>query len=407
MTSNCSNADYNADYQTKEYRKKRERFFQPINNNSDVVHIYYNIIVTNNNTGYDSTGAPVPVVKAVPCVFSQTRQAPFLNNPSEYDVTVPFFHLDSNSFPLQVVQPLIDGTFIPSDTKGDFTIQGFQTVYGGVVKTSVGSVLFKVLWKPADNTLVPPNSVIRPQDLQSDYFYNYSFEYFLDLLNNAIGYAMYGSSAGVPYFKYNPINKRFSFNAPATDWNNSTTNEVYLNEQLYNLLASLPTTYNNYLYRLTVKADPGLTNVIPQYNSFATAPLTVTSNYIIMEQDYSSTQLWNPVVSVVFKARNLNVVNTQDSVPIIYGLNPNPEVNNAKVSNVLFEYGIGRRADPSLDYYPTAEYVLTNLLGITEVTDLQIDVFWKDDFGNLHTFFLEPASTLIMKLLFRQKGFNY
>jgi len=126
-----------------------------------------------------------------------------------------------------------------------------------------------------------------------------------------------------------------------------------------------------------------------------------------MEQTYSSIQLWNPVVSVIFKARNLNVINTQDSIPIVYGFNPNPDTNNAKVSNVLFEYGIGRRADPVLYYQPSAEYILTNLLGITEVTELQLDVFWKDDFGNLHIFYLEPGSSFIMKLLFRQKGFSY
>lgn len=403
--SNCSDPDYNAKYQTKEYRKNK-KLFKPIINNSDVVQIYYNIIVTNNNTGFDKTGIAKQPEKPVACLFNENRQNPYLDNPSNYDVTVPYFHLDSNSFPIQVVQPIVGSVYFPSSTANGFTIEGFPTIYGGIVKSSAGSIPFNIKWKPADNTLTPPSGAIKTTDLTNEYFYNYSYQYFIDLLNDAIGYAMNLSSAGIPYFSYNQDNKKFYFNAPATDWNNSTVNELFLNEQLYNLLAGFPSTYNNYLYKLTVKADPGLTNVIPQYSSFA-FPLSTTSNYVSMEQNYQSYELWNPVVSVIFKARNLNVVNTQDAIPIVYGLNPNPTTNNAKVSNVLFEYGIGRRLDPVLNYEPSSEYVLTNLLGITESRELQLDVFWKDDFGNLHTFYLEPGSTFIMKLLFRQKGFNY
>jgi len=408
MTSNCSNPDYNAKYQTKEYKKK-EREFQPINNNSDVVHIYYDIIMTNNNTGFDSTGTAIPTVKAVPCLFNQNRQMPYLNNPSEYDVTVPFFHLDSNSFPLQIVQPVTPGIYQPLKTINGYTVGGFLTVYGGSITIPSGdNIDFNVLWHPEDKTLIRPPDPVTLADLGNEYFYNYSYNHFLDLLNNIIAFiiTLKMPTSGIPYFSYNPNNKKFYFNAPS-NWNNTSSNIIYLNDQLYNLLASLPSTYSPILgYKLTVLADPGLTNIITQYNAL-TFPLTGSINYIVMEQTYSSTQLWNPVVSVVFKARNLNVINTQDALPLIYGLNPNTETNNANVSNVLFEYGIGKRIDPVLNYQPLSEYILTNLLGITEVTELQLDVFWKDDFGNLHTFYLEPGSSLIMKLLFRKKGFSY
>ena len=126
-----------------------------------------------------------------------------------------------------------------------------------------------------------------------------------------------------------------------------------------------------------------------------------------MEQNYSSVNIWNPVVSVVFISRNLNVINTLEALPYVFGYNPNPSTNNANISNILFEVPITEIGNPTIYYEPLSEYTLTNLLGIVETGELQIDVFWKDTFGNLNKLDLEIGSTLIMKLLFRKKAFNY
>lgn len=416
---------YKDSVDTKEYKKKD---YRRVNNNSDVDHIYYGLTIYNGTTGWvvnylGNVNSWIP--KPVPCLFNENRQNPYLNDPSEYNVTVPYFHLESNSVPLQIVQPKVGTNFIPSDSSGGFTVVGFPTVYGGLLQSGSGTPTpFFVQWTPPDTSPeivnIKPTNPVKISDLNSPYFYNYSYQYFLNLLNNAIGYKIKSAfnSGSYPYFSFNQITQKFYFNAPS-GWNSSFNNyTIYLNEQLFNLLASLPnefvtvatTTSSNlyagYYYKLIVRANPGMTNIIPQYDIFAFPSITV-SNYIQMEQDYSSTQLWNPVVSIVIKARNLNVVNTLDSVPTIYGLDPNPETNNARVSNVLFEYPVGRRADPVIEYEPIAEYVFTNLLGINEISDLQLDVLWKDDFGNLHPFYLETQSTFVMKLLFRKKVFNY
>jgi hypothetical protein len=412
---------YKDSVDTKEYKKKD---YRRVNNNSDVGHIYYGLTVKNNSTGWlvNYLGNVNPYIPTgVPCLFSENRANPYLDDPSEYSVTVPYFNLESNTLPLQVVQPKVGTNFIPSDSSGGFTVVGFPTVYGGLLQSGSGTPTpFFVQWTPPDTSPeivnIKPTDPVKISDLNSPYFYNYSYQYFLNLLNNAIGYKIKSAfnTFGTPYFSFNQITQKFYFNAPL----GFSTYTIYLNEQLFNLLAGLPnefvyiatTTSSNlyagYYYKLIVRANPGMTNVIPQYLNFD-FPLIPDTNFIQMEQDYSSSQLWNPVVSIVIKARNLNVINTLDSVPVIYGLDPNPSTNNARVSNVLFEYPVGRRAEPVINYQPTAEYVLTNLLGINETSDLQLDVLWKDDFGNLHPLYLEVQSSFVMKLLFRKKVFNY
>jgi hypothetical protein len=161
------------------------------------------------------------------------------------------------------------------------------------------------------------------------------------------------------------------------------------------------------LYRLYSNVNPGYTNMFSQYTSLTNTPLIASYNAVQMEQNFSSLETWNPVVSIVFIAKNLNVINTLEALPYVFGYNPNPNQNNASVSNILFEIPIRKRIDPGIYYEPIPEYTLTNLLGIVETGELQFDVFWKDTFGNLNIVNLDIGSTLIMRLLFRRKDFNY
>jgi hypothetical protein len=261
------------------------------------------------------------------------------------------------------------------------------------------------------------------------YFYNYSYEYFLNLLNSVIGYTMINNafiSASVPSFSYNPVTQLFSFNARYNEWNNTAqTNpfntsayNIYLNEQLYSLLGGLQSEYTTvpgttgvvakqYFYHLLNIVDNAYSNVYSSGGNITTVPLTPSYNYIVSTQCYQTIELWNPIIAIVFIARNLSIININVGTPSIIGPNPNPQTNASQVSNTLFEIGISNRADPKFYYNPTGQYILTNLLGITEVQDLYIDIFWKDSFGNLYPITLAEQAAMVIKLLFRKKDFNY
>jgi len=395
----------------KKQYKKRERDFQPINNNSDVTHIYYDLTIVNNNTSFDSSGNPTQTFSAVPCSFSQQRQAPYLNNPSEYDVTVPYFHIDTNSFPLSVVPPIIGTSYLPKQTVYGYSIEGFRTIFGGWIQgVNLTYVPFYIYWKSEDNTIPVPSSPIQNSSLKDQYFYNYSYNYFLNLINTSIAYFINNISliSTLPYFSYDPMTEKFSYN-------NSPNMTIVLNDSLYTLFFGLSSLYVNFT---DVNGDPGFGYLMsnnPAVEKFEYIPLYTDMNYPLVPtgnissitQNYSSTSLWNPVVSIVFMSRNLNVINQLVAQPAIFGVNPNVISNNASVSNVLFEYNLARRAEPTTNYKSLGEYILTNLVSIIETGELQIDTYWKDNFGNLNQFFIESGSSFIMKILFRKKDFNY
>lgn len=394
-------------YRAKRYKKPKENHNQyyKINNYSDVSHQYYDINMFNNNTGYDKTGNPIPILSSQPSIFNQMRERPYLNKPDDYSVTVVKFNLDSNSFPNQIVQPLIG---LPINGNGSY-----QTVYTAYAYSGTGiPVTTNISWKPADATITPPTTgaqLIEPSMITNEYFWNYSYQYFLDQLNEQLFSNLTGGDT--IYFKYNPTSGLITLNA-GIEWYNNIGYVFYVNEQLYNLLAGFTYKYyeslpligiNTPVYQLIIKPDPGLTNIISMPDSLSVN--TLVNNYIVMTQSYPSTQLWNPAVSLVFTSKTLGVVADDEMTPFIYGLNPNPSTNTSNISNNISEYLLARRADPVVvdkEYL----YLFKQLLSHIPQRDLTIETFWKDDYGNLHPFFLETGSNYSLKLLFRKNDFE-
>jgi len=383
--------------------KRRAQYYR-INNNSDLSHIYYSLNIFNNNTGYDKSGNVIPIRSQQPCIFNQMREHAFLDNPSDYAVTFVRFSLDSNSFPNQIVQPIV-GKKINNDNS-----------YDTIFSIGIGSspTMTPITWKPADLELEPPTSgteVITTSMISDEYFWNYSYQYFIDRVNKVLNTLSSSpdSSTITPYFEYNPSNGLINYYCtPSTI--------VFLNEQLYNLFAGFQYKYriinDGPVYQLVPNiVYNGATIVYYKYIankvSFGTVPPTTdtTNNYLVTTQTYNSTQLWNPAVSLVFTSKTLGVVSDDISLPYVYGINPNEDTNNSNISNSIFEYILSRRSDPTINDIDF-NYLFKSLLSNEPQKDLVIEIFWKDDFGNLHPFYIESGSNCSIKLLFRKDNFE-
>lgn len=402
------------------YDSEEEEDIHKLNSDNRNSHIYLNLSVFNNNTGFDKTGNPVPTRQGIQCELIQNQSEPYLENPKDYDLSVAQFNLDSNSFPIQIAQPILGSSYQNTLSSTNYSVEGFSTIFS-IKVTRFGVALpvtVPVYWLSSDLRLARPPSPITKPDLYTEYFWNYSYDYFIDLLNKSLYYAVDTLSAGfstMPYFKYE--NGFFTFNAPSNFRTDSISGAYYdtavnpsfkveLNEPLYNLLAGLPAIFTkDNTYQLLVYPVADASNVFSQYNSLVVGTLP-TSNYFRMTQNYKSALLWNPVTSVVFVTQTIPVLNELWSQPYVYGINPVPETNNAAFLNTLFEISLGRRADPQINYRPEAQYFLTSLLGRQDIYEIQIQTFWRDDIGQLHEFFVEAGSSFNIKIMFRKKLFN-
>jgi len=204
--------------------------------------------------------------------------------------------------------------------------------------------------------------------------------------------------------------------------------EVYMNTAAWVLLNSLPTVFNG---NDTVNLARGTEYKIVAYNNQyqntngggrPTYPLTPVASLvnaipqIIVPQENSTTILWSPVQSIVFSTSLLPVQNSLLSKPVIFnfwnGLISKPvggNSNNNVTAPVLTDFELqgatGTSSQVRITYTPTAEYRMLDLRGTTPVNAVEVSVFWKDKFSNLHRFQLAAGCVASIKILFRRKDF--
>jgi hypothetical protein len=401
-------------------------------------HIYYNVNVSNDYSGWDisSNGQPMQVAtnnKNYQLVFNQTRQQPYLINPSEYYLSILRFTIATPNLPVFVCQPIT----------GQADVN--KTVYAITLVKSDGLIATRnLVWQPDDLSVPPPNGIVDNSWQINPYYYCHSFNHMMNLINNTFDWFLYNGGGGpdgggafltqsdAPYIYLDSSSNLCTVGGNAnvfrTDLDggflNDTTKvgvKIFFNIELYNLLSSLKSMYYGSLgpaigadYQLimdsgsnTLYADtqPFITNVV--YNS------NTEKNDVINRQEYNTLPLWSPIAKIIFRTTLLNVVPDIVGTPVVYE-NGNNNINNGKqntdILNIMIDYSVpltkGTEMRPYIYYEPLGEYRLTELYGNQPINSMDIAVFWKDSFGNLHPFYLDIAASATIKILFRKKIFD-
>ena len=194
---------------------------------------------------------------------------------------------------------------------------------------------------------------------------------------------------------------------------------IFMNDRLYELFAGLPCRYvsssGSLNYRLNV-IDRYFNKVKQEsyyYPSGSTTPSTITRIVILLNQELTSIALWNPVASIVFASSLLPIVPTQTSAPKDIGNQSNNLIsggNNSNLLPILSDFSIAVDSNnqyrPMVEYNPGAEYRLIDMNSTTNLNRLDIIVYWKDRFGGLHPFQLQPGCAASVKIMFRRKDFS-
>ena len=405
----------------------------------DSNHIYYNISVQDNNSGTGTVVDGVPTElptndRELIYTFNEARAQPYLSRPEDYFLSVVRFTLDSPNLPV----------FIPVPVVGQADVD--KLIYTVTIRGTDGKAYQRaVMWIP-DLKLVPKpagpvtNALISPPN---SYYYSYSYQHFIDLVNYALGlcYVSYNIDHPdkqidyPPYVYYDATTRLFQLAGSVEYFRTDSKGEplgvnsvnIFFNVPLLNLMSSLPASYvaNTVLdqngkivlqadYKMILStgsnkpgndAQPYITNV--RLNTF----YNIYDVYAI--QEYETLSLWSPVTGIIFKTTLLSTAPENMATPVVYQ-NDNRNINagkqNAEVLNILVDYydvkKQGTTYKPYIFYEPTGEYKLTDLYGKQPVNSIDIQVYWRDSFGNLVPFYLSVGATSTIKILFRKKIFN-
>jgi hypothetical protein len=135
-------------------------------------------------------------------------------------------------------------------------------------------------------------------------------------------------------------------------------------------------------------------------------------SFEVLRSPYSSAPLLNPVKQLIFTTALMPVNNELVGLPVVQNSDPrlNSDIQNNNFSPVITDLEVplisGDETKCNVSYSPSGEYRLIDLQSNQPINSIEISVYWKDQYGYLHPFTLEPGCFSSLKLLFRKKVFN-
>lgn len=369
-------------------------------------HVYYTVDMINN----DTTGTqPLP-----PLRFEEIRNSPYLTAPENYFLSVVRFSIMSPTLPV----------FIPQAELRQANPN--RLIYTFTMSYNVGATTYNfqqnIIYTPYDLSQPTPAPPITFQDITSAYYYVNSYQQWVLMLNQALQSCYNGLNALVvgaggslpspnaPFFEFDPQGLLYILNADELGYSGSLANPIKLfcNSPLQSLLSS---------FQFIKYGDTGINNgrnfQFQIYNNNDTNQLILpTYTALQMYQEGSTVAIMNPIQSIVFSTTILPVVPENVSVPRVYGSDTTlfNVGNNANLAPILTDFQVpvepGNTYRPSINYNPSGEYRLIDLYGNSPLSNLEMAVYWKDNFGGLHPFYLGAGCVCNMKIMFRRKDFN-
>ena len=372
-------------------------------------HVYYDASIINN----DQSGTKSPPRLN----FQYIRSTPVLSSPELYELSVVRFNLQTaNSLPIWIPSiELIDNPL----SNPNLTTYSFTLSYLDGLTYSSGQVFVEYI---PTNRSEPIPVIGSLKDTIIPYYYVYSFNTIVTMLNNCLITAFqrlradveYSSKVlptqNVPYFEWDNNTQTFILNADVNGFDSNILNHIsiHCNTALYTLISSFQAFYNGYNvltarnYTFNISEDPRGLN---------TYRINDTYTVIQLFQEYSTGALFTPISSIVFSTSLIPVLPSNTAKPSVVDGDGSliSTGNNNNISSMITDFEVqdnsGYGFSGVLSYTPTAEYRMIDLNNSSseKLNNLDITVYWKDQYSNLHPLYLQPGCKCDLKILFRKK----
>lgn len=342
-----------------------------------------------------------------------------------------------------------------------YTVSLRYTPTANSVPAVTYEVTQQIIYQPQDQTQVAPNwnpgatRSLSLGEITSEYYYVYGYVTWVDLVNQALknafwtlqglmtnGYTAALSPAGLlpnqalpmsgsTVNTYQPPSMSFDttqLKAVITADNNAfgqsaaNGNIIFLsfNGALSTLFDSFPYIYPNvgpespFYSQLVFNTSVGAgIFLVVAYTSAGVPVVNGTYSAIQIFQDHQTASLMNPVQAIVFSSTLLPVVMENIATPAILGGTNTTLIQSGTSANIfpiitdfVVPFSAGNTYTPDITYVPTGEYRLVDLYGESPCKQLDITVYWRDQYGLLHPFLVGSGCSGSIKLLFRAKSFG-
>ena len=369
---------------------------------SEPTHIYVDLCAVNNDYG---TKPPSTLT------FTDSRDAPYVKDPSDYFFSVIRFHIDTNTLPAMIPQ------IQPNQDDINKTIYSFTLTYKTYEFQQFLEFMPQDLTCPLPKT---PNQNGGVQDVSTGYYFLQNYSFFVKLLNATLDECYLGlkniveedgdtlPSNYAPFIVFDNSSGELIFNCDAAAYDSSLSNpiNIYLNTAMQVLLSGFGfltfshTDGTGKNYKLLVVNDFN-TNVLEleQYNA------------IQIYQEYNSTSgAWSCVQSVVIVSTTLPVSGTLQSAPKQFNSlsNMNNKASNFSL-NIISDFQVVSQSKndwkPSVNYVASGnQYRFLDLYGHTSINSLSFEIYFRDIYNNFYPVTLASSCNANLKILFRAKN---
>lgn len=359
----------------------------------DINHKYYNIILFNPNTFN------------IAATFTETRDSNIVEDTGDYYLAIVRFQLSLQAVPI-FIWPLN-----PNGTANNTFFQVCLS-YNGVDYPSF------VVFQPSSNGT---------NDQFNDFFYVFSYQSFLDMINLAYQVsfaALIAANPGLvttpPYITYNPVSQLFSMNAETRYLsNNATPIKIFMNFRLFLFFDNIKSFANEPMpqlngkdYQLIIEnTGNNFINVSPQFyfNGAVIVPVIAPLSPVVpgfqMQQEICSLGYWQSIRQIRFTTSKIPIrqelFNNSNSFAIsnsIIGTNQLPILTDFDVPIEAF---INVRTYQN--FFAQSEYRLIDMNPSKTFNSIDLQIYWVTNLGVVIPLVLLPHETLDIKFLFRRK----
>lgn len=307
----------------------------------------------------------------------------------------------------------LSGNYIGTSNPQSMALETLQldpglTVYSVTVETPLGVSQAFLNWIPANVATPAPKVPIVQQQLTTDYYYAYTYQQMVDMMNGALATAWAASGATLPTPEFHWSNGAYGeiYQPPVFDFFCNTTLanfnaagiKIYMNTPLETMLSNFPGSYTN--------LDVGRTFRLAFSDKYGDGT-TVKSL-----QNYSSTSSWSPVENLCITSSLLPLVMEQTPPPGAVGtssLDTQGNVVGSSFLPILLDDipTITSASDwrQTLLFQPNAEYRMISLSSTdAPIQNIDLQMWWRNRMDNgLYPLRLVSGSSVYIKLLFRRK----
>lgn len=362
-----------------------------VDNKTDPFHEYFDIQVVHKSTDNQPTQLK----------FNQTRNAPYLMCPEKYFMSIVRFQV-STQLPVLIPEIKLNQT---DPNKTNYILYIYSESLNKTAKINVSWVTQSLLSPPAS----PPGGFQSQLiDRDSDYYFCYSVQYFLSLINEQVTTELVaqGFTGSSVYFTFDASTANFKLNIIKSS---GEILHVYINSALEYLFQTFSFYQTSAVPVVSTPINQVYAKEIKWQYINGNLP---TSTSISVETDTSPLSNWNPVSKILFTTTTLPVFASLESEPKVYGTTQRitqPSSNN-DISTILTDFivnvGQGSSYNPNTLYVPTAEYRLNDMYGNSPLSNIDLEVWWADKYNNLYKLLIPSGGSGSIKLMFRLKSFN-